>query len=354
MFFRRQTFFRKHALFQNNALFQKQVLFSFIMLAAVSVPGLARAEMSSVKVATQIGLPYLPLIVMQHDKLWEAEAKKQGLDLTVEYARLGGGAPLNDALLSDSVQIASAGLAPLLTLWDRTRSNYKVKALSAINASPMFLLTNKPNIKSIKDFGPDDRIALPSIRVSIQAIVLAMGVEQAYWTRQGRGARQHPGRDGPPRSLRRVDLRCRRRHRIHGEFAVPGTRTETAEYPPKSPNSFGIQGGPATLSVIYAKSDFVDKNPKLVAAFMAAQKQAIAMIKSDLKGSIDKYYAVTKDKTDRAIVEEILSGPNYDFDIFPKESMKIADFMVKTGTLRQKPDSWKDYFFTTVHGEPGT
>jgi NitT/TauT family transport system substrate-binding protein len=34
--------------------------------------------------------------------------------------------------------------------------------------------------------------------------------------------------------------------------------------------------------------------------------------------------------------------------------MKIADFMVKTGTLRQKPDSWKDYFFTTVHGEPGT
>jgi NitT/TauT family transport system substrate-binding protein len=71
MFFRRQAFFRN------------QVFFSFIMLATVSTCGLARAEMSSVKVATQIGLPYLPLLVMQHDKLWEAEAKKQGLDLTV-------------------------------------------------------------------------------------------------------------------------------------------------------------------------------------------------------------------------------------------------------------------------------
>jgi len=80
----------------------------------------ARAEMSHVKVATQIGLPYLPLIIMQHDKLWEAKAKEKGLDLTVEYARLGGGGPLNDALLSDSVQIASAGLAPMLVMWGKT------------------------------------------------------------------------------------------------------------------------------------------------------------------------------------------------------------------------------------------
>ncbi len=33
--------------------------------------------MSNVKVATQFGLPYLPLIVMQHDKLWEQQAKKR-------------------------------------------------------------------------------------------------------------------------------------------------------------------------------------------------------------------------------------------------------------------------------------
>ncbi len=329
-----------------------------LRLAAVAAAALltlaapARAEMSNVRVATQIGLPYLPLIVMQADKLWEEEAKKRGLDVTVEYARLGGGAPLNDALLSDSVQIASAGLAPMLTLWDKTAKNYGVKGLSAINASPMYLLTNNPNIKSIKDFGPNDRIALPSIKVSIQAIVLAMGVEQAFG----------PGKSG---ELDNIEVAMAHPEAyaaltskaggITGYMASSPFQERALKVPgiTKVADSFQIQGGPATLSVIYAKSDFVKNNPKLVEAFMAAQRRAVDLIKTDLKGSIDKYYAVTGDKTDRAIVEEILASPEYDFDIYPKESMKIADFMYRTGALKQKPSSWKDYFFETVHSEKG-
>jgi NitT/TauT family transport system substrate-binding protein len=327
---------------------------ALVAAAALAFAGApARAEMSSVKVATQIGLPYLPLIVMQHDKLWEEAAKAKGLDLKVEYARLGGGGPLNDALLSDTVQIASAGLSPLLTLWDKTSKNYGVKALSAINASPMYLLTNKDSIKSIKDFGPDDRIALPSIKVSIQAIVLAMGVEQAFG----------PGKSGEldniqvsmahPEAFAALTSKA---GGITGYMASSPFQERALKVPGirKVADSFEIQGGPATLSVIYAKADFVKNNPKLVEAFMEAQKKAVALIKSDLKGSIDKYYAVTGDKTDRAIVEEILASPTYDFDIFPKESMKIADFMYKTGALKQKPASWKDYFFETVHSEKGS
>ncbi|QTL05679.1 ABC transporter substrate-binding protein [Aquabacter sp. L1I39] len=320
--------------------------------AVFSFAAPVRAEMSNVRVATQIGLPYLPLIVMQSDKLWEEEAKKRGVDVTVEYARLGGGGPLNDALLSDSVQIASAGLAPMLTLWDKTSKNYGVKGLSAINASPMYLLTNNPNIKSIKDFGPNDRIALPSIKVSIQAIVLAMGVEQAF---------------GPGKSGELDNIQVAMAHPeayaaltskaggITGYMASSPFQERALKVPgiTKVADSFQIQGGPATLSVIYAKSDFVKNNPKLVEAFMAAQRRAVDLIKTDLKGSIDKYYAVTGDKTDRAIVEQILSSPEYDFDIYPKESMKIADFMYRTGALKQKPTSWKDYFFETVHSEKG-
>ncbi|OYX11612.1 MAG: hypothetical protein B7Z15_11495 [Rhizobiales bacterium 32-66-8] len=320
-------------------------------LMSLAVP--AQAEMSTVRVATQIGLPYLPLIVMQHDKLWEEEAKKKGLDLTVEYARLGGGAPLNDALLSDSVQIAAAGLAPMLTLWDKTSKIYGVKGLSAINASPMYLLTNKPEIKSIKDFGPNDRIALPSVKVSIQAIVLAMGVEQAFG----------PGKSGELDSIQVAMAHpeafaalTTKAGGITGYMASSPFQERALKVPGihKVADSFSIQGGPATLSVIYAKADFVKNNPKLVETFMEAQRKAIALIRSDLKGSIDKYYAVTGDKTNRAVVEEILASPDYDFDIFPKESMKIADFMYRTGALKQKPASWKDYFFETVHSEKGS
>ena len=309
--------------------------------------------MTSVKVATQIGLPYLPLLIMEHDKLWEQKAKDKGLPLEVEYARLGGGSPLNDALLSDSVQIVSAGVAPLLTLWDRTRSNYRVKGLSAINASPMYLLTNKSGVKTIKDFGEADRIALPSIKVSIQAIVLAMGVEKAFG----------PGKSGEldniqvamahPEAYAALTSRA---GGITGYMASSPFQELAVKQPgvTKVTDSFQILGGPATLSVIYAKSDFVEKNPRLVEAFMEAQRAAIANIKNDLPGAIDKYFAVTKDKTSRDIVEAILKGADYDFDIFPKETMPVADFMVRTGVLKTKPASWKDYFFDTVKDEHGS
>lgn len=330
-------------------------LAKFATAAALSLAlaGSAHAEMTSVKVATQIGLPYLPLIIMQHDKLWEQKAKEKGLTLEVEYARLGGGAPLNDALLSDSVQIASAGLAPLLTLWDRTKTNYRVKALSAINASPMYLLTNNPKIKTIKDFGESDRIALPSIKISIQAIVLAMGVEKAFGPGKWNALDNIQVAMAHPEAYAALTTHA---GGVTGYMASSPFQERALKQPgiTKVADSYDILGGPSTLSVIYAKSDFVEKNPKLVEAFIEAQRVAIANIKNDLPGAIDKYYAVTKDKTPRDIVDEILKSKEYDFDIYPKASMPVAEFMVKTGILKTKPASWKDFFFDAISGEPGS
>ncbi len=122
-------------------------LLSAVILTLFTISS-ASAELGRVKVATQIGLSYLPLVIMQRDKLWEENAKGLGVPLEVEYVQLGGGAPLNDAILSDSVQVAAAGLAPMLILWDRTRTSAKVKGISAINGGPMYLLTNKDQIRS--------------------------------------------------------------------------------------------------------------------------------------------------------------------------------------------------------------
>ena len=116
----------------------------------------------------------------------------------------------------------------------------------------------------------------------------------------------------------------------------------------KVTDSFQVQGGPASLSLIYAKSSFVTENPKLTAAFIAAQKEAVASIKAEPKGTIDKYIAVTGDKTDRSILEGLITSPQWSFDLEPKGTMKVAAFMVKTGLLKQKPADWKDYFFDTL------
>ncbi len=327
-------------------------LFGILAVASLVSGTTAHAEMTQVRVATQIGLSYLPLIVMEQEKLWEKKAAAKGLPLTVEYSRLGGGSPLNDALLSDSVQIASAGVSPLLTMWDRTKSNYKVKALSAINASPMYVLTNNPKIKSIKDFSDADRIAVASVKISVNAIVLDIGAEKALGPGKGNSLDNIQVAMAHPEAYAALVSHA---GGITGYMASSPFQERALTQPGiyKVTDSFEILGGPSTLSLIYAKSDFVEKNPKLVEAFMEAQKEAVALIKTDQARAIDDYYAVTNDKTDRAMIEQILNGKDVDFDIYPKATMPIADFMYRTGVLKTMPTSWKDYFFDTMKDQPG-
>ncbi len=324
-----------------TGLLARTTIAGALALGLIATP--AHAELSKVRVATQIGLSYLPLIIMQHDNLWEKKAKEAGLTLSVEYSRLGGGAALNDALLSDSVQMVSGGVAPMLVMWDRTQHNYKVKGVSVISTFPLDFLTNNPRIKSVKDFGPNDRIAVASVKVSYNAILVQMAAEKAlgHWDalENIQVSMAHP---------EAYAALTTHSGGITGYLATPPFQERALEHPGvhKIVDSFEIQGGRTSAGVIYAKSDFIQNNPKIVAAFMAAQKEAVASILAAPKQAIDKYLAVTGDKTDRKLLENILK--TYDFDMQPKRTYFVAEFMNKTGLLKTKPKSWKDYFFDTV------
>ena len=147
------------------------------MTAAVAVlmsafMPVAHAEMTEIHVAQQYGISYLPLMIMEDQKLIEKKAKAAGLDVKVGWAKFAGGNVMNDALLSDSLQFASGGVGPLITLWAKTHGNLDVKAVSAINSMPLYLNTRNPSVKTIKDFTDKDKIALPAVKVSIQACLL--------------------------------------------------------------------------------------------------------------------------------------------------------------------------------------
>ena len=87
-------------------------------LAALFVCTVARADMTEIKIARQYGVSYLPLMLMQDQKLLEKHAAQLGIpDLKVSWVEFAGGNVMNDALLSDSLQIASGGVAPLVLLW---------------------------------------------------------------------------------------------------------------------------------------------------------------------------------------------------------------------------------------------
>jgi len=147
-------------------------------VALVSLP--ARAEMAEIAVAQQYGIGYLPLMLMEEKKLIEKHAKAVGVDVKIGWAKFAGGNVMNDALLSGSLQFASGGVGPLVTLWARTRGNLDVRSVGALNSMPLYLVTRNPNVKTISDFRDGDRIALPEVKVSAQAVLLQMAAEQAF------------------------------------------------------------------------------------------------------------------------------------------------------------------------------
>ena len=38
----------------------------------------------------------------------------------------------------------------------------------------------------------------------------------------------------------------------------------------------------------------------------------------------------------------------------PEQTVPVANFMNKTGTLKNKPASWKDLYFQELHNLPGS
>jgi NitT/TauT family transport system substrate-binding protein len=91
-------------------------------------------EAKTVRFAEQFGIGYLPLSIMQDMKLVEKQTQAQGLgDVTVEWTKLTGGAPINDALISGQIDIAAGGVGPLLTIWAKTKGSLNVKAVAALN-----------------------------------------------------------------------------------------------------------------------------------------------------------------------------------------------------------------------------
>ena len=111
---------------------------------------------------------------------------------------------MNEALISGNLDFASGGVGPLVTAWARTKGNQDIKGICALNSMPLYLNSINPNVKTIKDFTDKDRIALPAVRVSMQAVILQMAAEKVFGTGPGAQARSAgPCRSAIPTGWRR-------------------------------------------------------------------------------------------------------------------------------------------------------
>jgi len=329
---------------------------SMALCAALGLAALpaASAEMSEIHVSRQYGISYLPLMIMEDQKLIEKHAKAAGVDVKVEWSKFASGAVMNDALLSGNLQFASGGVGPFTTLWAKTRGNLDVKAVGAINSMPLFLVTNNPKVKTVKDFTDQDKIALPAVKVSIQAVTLQMAAEKAF------GPGQQYKLDPLTVSMSHPDAETAllsRKSEVTAHLGSPPFQYQELKEPGmhKVFSSYDVLGGPATFNVVWTTTKFHDENPKVYAAFVAALDDATAQINRDKRVAAQTYLRISKDKRDSLDdILKMLNDPEIKYTTTPNNTMKYVDFMYKIGSIKAKPDSWKDMYFPNAHKLPGS
>ncbi len=314
------------------------------LAVGLAFSGAAHAE-GRLRIAEQFGVVYLLLNVARDQQLIEKHGKQQGVDIKVEWTQLSGGAAVNDALLSGAIDIAGAGVGPLLTLWDRTHGKQNVKGVASLGNFPYYLVSNNPKVKTIADFTEKDRIALPAVTVSVQSRVLQLAAakqwgDQAFnrldkWT----VALPHP--DAAAAIIAGGT-------EITGHFGNPPFQEQELAGNPNARivlNSYDVLGGPSSATVLYATEKFRSENPKTYRAFVDALAEAAKFASSQPEAAADLYLRVNKSKIDRALLVKVLKNPQVQFKVAPQNTFVLAEFMHRVGAIRNQPKSWQDYFF---------
>ncbi|HXZ48894.1 MAG TPA: ABC transporter substrate-binding protein [Usitatibacter sp.] len=331
----------------------KVALWLAAVATAILAP-LARAEVGTVHIAQQFGVTYLPLMYMEHQHLLEKHAKEMGLgDVKVEWVRFGSGTGMNDALISGHLDFASGGLGPFITLWAKTRGSLDVRGVCAMNNMPLYLNTRDPNVKTIADFTAKDRIALPAIKVSFQAVNLQMAAAKAF------GEKNYAKLDPLTVSMKHPDgmaALVSEGNEVTAHFTAPPYQYQELEHPGihKVIDSYSIVGGPHTFTVVWASGKFREANPGIYKAFLAAFDEAIGEINKDKQAAADNYIKWQGYKGPRDLVVKVLDDPLVKFTTTPSKVTTYADFMYGIGSVKVKPQSWKDMFFPEVHDLPGS
>jgi len=313
----------------------------------------AHAE-GRLRIAKQYGIVYLLLDVAQQQKLIEKHGKAAGIDIAVETVQLSGGGAANDALLSGSIDVAGAGVGPLFTLWDRTRGRQNVRGVASLGNFPYYLISNDPRIKSLDDFGPRDRIAVPAVGVSVQSRLLQHASAQRW------GEKAYNRLDTQQVALPHPDAAAaiiRGGTEITAHFASPPFQEQELARNPKAHivlDSYAIEGGPTSATVLYATEKFRRDNPKTYQAFVAALAEAASFVQRQPEQAADLFVRANGGKIDRALVLRILKDPKVQFKTAPQNTLKLGQFLYRIGAIKQAPGAVNEYFFDSAQVAGGS
>jgi NitT/TauT family transport system substrate-binding protein len=320
-----------------------------LWLAALAKPALAETHV--VRIGGIYGLANLPTYVVEDQHLIEEGAAAAGMpDLKVIAVQVSGGATAANLLLSGNADVASVGSTNLIFLWDKTYGMpaLAVRGMLALCDSPVSLITTNSRIHSLKDYTAADRIAVTSLKVSVQAITLQMAAAKAFgWD----------GRD-------KLDPLMVMMPHQDGMASLLSGSTEVQSQAAQLPfsveelqsgkahlilTSDQVLGEPTNLGVVITTARFEEQNPKVYAIVANAFTKAVAWINANKLQAAEIYVRHEPQKNGVQWVYNILNNPDdITFTTTPHGTAQFADFMFKADLLKHEPQSWKDLYWNNA------
>jgi NitT/TauT family transport system substrate-binding protein len=302
----------------------------------------------------QRGLLYLPVDIMVAGGVLQKEASKLGLaNVEASATALSGPGPVLDALLSGAADYGTAALPSLLTVWEKTRGTVnEVKAVGTVSNGAMTLYTINPNVNSIADFTEKDRIAVPTVRLSFNSMMLQMAAEQQW---------------NDPFRLDHLTVALGHPDAVVALSAGYGKATVTAHIAVQPYTGRGLRlpgahvvtdsrivfGGPLTQITLLATKRTRDKNPVLFTAVANALDRSIRVANADKRAAAALWKDAQKAPEDIAELVAQLDDPGFEFTSQPHRIAYFAAFLNRIGTMKAKLGDWKELFWETAHQQPG-
>jgi len=320
----------------------------------LAAPAIVRAQALQVKFAQQRGLLYLPVDEMVTGGILQQEATKLGLGkVEATAATLSGPGPVVDAILSGAADYGTVALPSLLNLWEKTHgSANEVKAVGTVSNGAMTLYTINPNVKSIKDFTEKDRIAVPTVRISFNSMMLQMACEKLFndphkldHLTVGLG---HP--DAVTALSAGYEKATITAHIAVQPYTARGLKIPGAHIITDSREVFG---GPLTQITLIATKQTKEKNPTLFKAVANALNQSIKVASADKKAAAVLWKSAQKASESVDELVDLLNDPGFEFTTEPHHIAYFAAFLNRIGTMKAKLGDWKDLFWETAHNQPG-
>jgi NitT/TauT family transport system substrate-binding protein len=313
------------------------------LTTAVLIAQPASAQQQQVRIGVGYGLAFLPVYICEDLKLVEKHAKELHLSVRANYQRFSGAEAVQDAIAAGAIDVAPFGVAPLLKAWDEAKTanerQRQILAVSGMTTLPLALLSNRPNVRSIADLRPTDRIAMPTLSAP-QMYFLQMQSEKTF---------------GQYDRLRSLVVALSPADALNALFAGSGSvdgyfssapYTEIALKDKKIRSILGSEaviGGKASFLVLGATEHYVETHKEMPEAIDAAIDEAARLIHDNPRRAAQIYLAHEPSKAlDAGDIEAVLRENKDEFGSAVEGIAAFAGFMTRHGELKTPPQSWKD------------